>query len=122
MEEKELLKRYVVQPSIKLFAGIKVEESTEFVAANDDDTVKQTFKDGRLTTEINRDYGDKYKTYEKATLVQEVPVGTVLVWSEETGYIIPNYVMVEPEEAISQLQMLKGEPADDTVGDEEKGS
>lgn len=117
MEEKELLKRYVVQPSIKLFAGIKVDEDTRFTSKNEDGTVKQTFKDGKLTTEINREYGDTHRTTEKAKLVQEIPVGTVLIWSEETGYIIPNYVMVEPEEAMSQLGLLKGEIIDDVGAD-----
>ena len=122
MDEKDLLKQYVVQPSVKLFAGVRIAENTDFNTESEDGSVKQEFKDGKLITEINRNYGDTYKTYETARLVQEVPVGTVLVWSEETGYIIPNYVMVEPKEAIRQLKLLEGERADDPVGDEEKGS
>ena len=108
MEESKLMKRYVVQPSIKLFAGIEVLEDTDFETSSEDGSVRQTMKDRILTTEINREYGDVYKTYEQATLRQEIPVGTILVWSEETGYVIPNYVMVSPEEAAKQLSLVKG--------------
>ncbi|MGN1033014.1 MAG: hypothetical protein ACI4PU_06090 [Intestinibacter sp.] len=105
----EKLEYYVVQPSTKLFGGIKVTKETAFDTWNDDKTVHQVFKNGKLTTHIKKetDYNG-IKSVETSKLVTEVPEGIVLVWDEETGYIIPNYRMVRPEEAIKILENVEG--------------
>ena len=36
----------------------------------------------------------------------QVPLGTVLLWDEANGYIIPNYNMVKPEEAKELLSKI----------------
>lgn len=104
----EKVKYYVVAPSIKLFGGVKVEKETEFDVYNDDQTVHQTLKDMVLTTEVKKE--SEYigiKSKEESKLVQEIPEGTVLIWGEDTGYIIPNYHMVRPEDAVKMLQKIE---------------
>ena len=99
---------YVIQPSTKLFGGLKVDKSTSFDTYNDDKTVHQVFRNGKLTTHIKRetDYNG-IKSVETSKLVTEVPEGIVLLWDERNGYIIPNYHMVRVEEAIETLEKVK---------------
>ncbi len=99
---------FVVKPSVKTFGGIKVTKETEFETYNEDKSVYQTMKDLVLTTEVKRE--NEYagiKSKEESKLVTEVPEGTVIVWGEDTGYIIPNYVMVKPEEAVEMLKTIE---------------
>lgn len=103
----ENVEYFVVKPSVKLFGGIKVDKNTEFETYNEDKTVKQTMKDLVLTTEVTRESEyNGIKQREESKLVTDVPEGTVIVWGEDTGYIIPNYVMVKPEEATEMLKEL----------------
>lgn len=107
--KKENVEYFVVKPSTQLFGGIKVNKETEFDVYNDDKTVHQTMKDLVLTTEITKE--SEYagiKSKEESKLTTEIPEGTVIVWSEETGYIIPNYVMVRPEEGVEMMQSIVG--------------
>ena len=105
----ENVQYYVVNPSTKLFGGIKVTKDTEFEVYNDDQTVHQTMKDLVLITEVTRESEyNNIKSKEESKLTTEVPEGTVLIWGEDTGYIIPNYVMVRPEEAVKVLENIEG--------------
>ena len=104
----ENVEYFVVQPSIKLFGGIKVTKDTKFDTYNDDKSVHQTMKNLTLTTKITRE--NEYngiKAKEESKMVTEVPEGTVLIWGEKEGYIIPNYHMVKVEDAIKSLEEVK---------------
>lgn len=104
----EKVEYYIVAPSSKLFGGIKVTKETEFETYNDDKTVHQTMKDLVLTTELKKDSDyNGIKSTEESKLVTTLPEGIVLVWSEETGYIVPNYHMVKVTEAIETLNKIK---------------
>lgn len=101
----EKVEYFIVAPSIKTFGGIKVDKETKFDVYNDDGTVHQTMENLVLTTEITRENEmGTLKSKEESKLVTEMPEGTVIVWSEETGYIIPNYHMVKVSEAIEMLE------------------
>ena len=101
----EKVEYYVVSPNTKLFGGIKVDKNTKFDTYNDDKTVHQTFKNGKLTTHIKRESNyNGIKSVETSNLVTEVPEGIVLLWDEQNGYIIPNYHMVKVSEAIETLK------------------
>ena len=103
----EKLEYFVVQPSIKTFGGIKVDKNTKFDVYNDDKTVHQVFNKGVLITHIKRElnYND-IKSTETSKMETQVPLGTVLLWDEANGYIIPNYNMVKPEEAKELLSKI----------------
>ena len=104
----EKVEYFVVNPSVKLFGGVKVTKETEFETWNDDKTVHQTFKNLKLTTKIRKksEYNGM-KMKEESKLETTVPEGTVLIWGEDTGYIVPNYVMVKVDEAIASLEQVK---------------
>lgn len=103
----EKVEYFIVNPSVKLFGGIRVTKETTFETYNDDKTVHQTLENLVLRTEVQKksEYNG-IKMTEESVLTTEVPEGTVLVWSEETGYIIPNYKMVKVEEAIEALKQI----------------
>ena len=99
---------FVVKPSVKLFGGIKVNKETEFDVYNDDKSVHQTMKDLKLITEVSRESEyNGIKSKEESKLTTEIPEGTVIIWGEDTGYIIPNYHMVKVEDAIKSLEQIK---------------
>ncbi len=99
---------YVVHPSIKLFGGVKVTKETDFDIYNDDKSVHQVLKDLKLVTEITRESEyNGIKSKEESKLTTEIPEGTVIIWGEDTGYIIPNYNMVKVEDAIKALEQIK---------------
>jgi hypothetical protein len=101
---------FIVNPSTKLFGGIKVKKDTEFETYNDDKTVHQTLKNLVLTTEIKRESNyNGIKSTEESKMVTQLPENIVLVWGEQEGYIVPNYVMVKPSEAIKILKKINRE-------------
>ena len=103
----EKLEYFVVQPSIKTFGGIKVDKNTRFDVYNDDKTVHQVFNKGFLTTHIKRELNyNEIKSTETSKMETQVPLGTILLWDEANGYIIPNYNMVKPEEARELLSKI----------------
>ena len=98
---------FIVNPSTKLFGGIEVKKDTEFETYNDDKTVHQTLKNLVLTTEIKRenDYNG-IKSTEESKMVTQLPEHIVLIWGEQEGYMVPNYVMVRPSEAVKMFKKL----------------
>lgn len=98
---------FIVNPSTKLFGGIKVKKDTEFETYNDDKTVHQTLKNLVLTTEIKR--ANEYngiKSTEESKMTTQLPENIVLIWGEQEGYMVPNYVMVKPSEAVKMLKKI----------------
>ena len=103
----EKVEYFVVNPSTKLFGGVRVTKETEFETQTEDGTIKQKVKDLTLTTTVKKtsEFGE-YKSVEKGTTTTKMPENTVLIWGDDTGYIIPNYTMVRVEEAVNSLQSL----------------
>lgn len=99
---------FTVKPSLKQYYGRTVTKDTAFEEKTENKEVKQTLKNLVLTTEINKESeynGIKSKEYSKLT--QEIPEGTVLLWTETEGYIIPNvpvYKLKDLEEEIKQVK------------------
>ena len=123
-ENMEKPEYFVVNPSTKLFGGVIVTKDTEFETQTEDGTIKQKVKDLTLTTTVKKEseYGD-YKNTEEGTTTTTMPEGTILIWGEDTGYIIPNYHMVKVEDAIASLETLLDvtKPIEKGKEDESKG-
>lgn len=101
---------FTVKPSLTQHYGRTVTKEMEFDEYTKDNEVHQTLKDLVLTTEINREseYED-IKSTEHSVLTQEVPEGTILIWNELEGYIIPNvpvYKLRDLEEEIKQVKEI----------------
>ncbi len=81
---------FTIKPDLKQYYGKTVTKDMEFDEYTDDKTVHQTLKDLLFTTEITKE--SEYagiKSTEHSVLTQEVPEGTILIWNETEGYIIP---------------------------------
>lgn len=111
---KEKIEYYTVKPNLKQLFGRKVTKDLEFDEYTDSKNVHQTMKNCVLTTIIKNEEEKKYgnlgtlKMKEDTTIVQEIPEGVVLIWSEESGYIIPDIQMTTLEELIKEANVIKG--------------
>lgn len=107
MEKNEL---FTIKPSLKQFYGRTVTKDMEFDEMTDNKTVHQTLKNLVLTTEINKESEyEGVKSTEKSTLTQELPEGTILIWDENFGYILPDravYKLKDLKEEIEQIEKI----------------
>ena len=107
MEKHEL---FTIKPTLHQYYGRTVTKDMEFDESIDDKTVHQTLKDLVLTTEINRESEyEGVKSTEKSILTQELPEGTILIWNEQQGYIIPDrqvYKLKDLKEEIKQIEEI----------------
>ena len=101
---------FIVRPSLKQHYGRTITKETEFDEYTDDKTVHQTLKDLVLTTEINKENEfEGVKSTEHSILTQELPEGTILIWNEIEGYILPNvavYKMKDLEQEIKDIKKI----------------
>lgn len=124
---------YTVKPNLKQLFGRKVTKELEFDEYTEDKKVHQTLKNCILTTYITSEeqgsvYGvkDKVITKEETKIVQTLPEGVILIWSEKNGYIIPDIQMTTLEELTKDIENIKeiykvGD-VNDTNRNEEKSS
>ena len=95
MEEK--LEYYTIKPTLKQFYGIKVNEDTKFDEETENGNVKQHFENLTLTTEIKTkreiDERNPFEIEEESKMTIKMPVGTILIWDENEGFVISNYEM-----------------------------
>lgn len=99
---------FIIKPSLKQYYGRTVTKEMEFDEYTDDKSVHQTLKDLVLTTEVNkeREFND-IKSKEESKLIQELPEGCVLIWTEEEGYIIPNHSMYKVKDLVDEIEEIK---------------
>jgi len=103
----ENVERFVVGTSTKLFGGVRVHADTEFSTHNDNNEVHQTLKNYVLTTQVKRKFKvGNIECKENSKLEQTLPDGIILIWGEDTGYIVPNYTMITPKEAMETFKVL----------------
>ena len=95
----EKLEYYTLRPNLKQIYGKKVTKDTTFTEKTEDGTVEQEFKDLTLTTTIKKETEQGgFKIVEESTMSITMPEGTVLIWDEREGFIIPQYQMCTLEE------------------------
>lgn len=101
---------FTVKPSLNQHYGRTVTKEMEFDETTENKEVHQTLKDLVLTTTINKEWeynGIKNKLQSVQT--EEVPEGTILIWNEQMGYIVPNvpmYKLKDLEEEIAQIKEI----------------
>lgn len=107
-KKKEKVEYYTIRPSLKQLYGKKVFKDTVFEDKTEDGTVTQEFKDLTLTTHIKRETeAGEYKIIEDTTLKITVPEGTILVWNEQEGFIVPQYQMCTLEDVKQDIEDIK---------------
>ena len=101
---------FIVRPSLKQHYGRTITKETEFDEYTEDKTIHQTLKNLVLTTEINKENEfEGVKSTEHSILTQELPEGTILIWNELDGYVMPNvavYKLKDLEEEIKEVKEI----------------
>lgn len=112
MKNNEL---FMVKPSLTQMYGRTVTKEMTFDEKTDSGEVHQTLKDCVLTTEVNKEWeynGVRNKLHSVQT--ETLPEGTVIVWSEEYGYIVPNVPMYKMGDLEEEIKCIKEAYADNT--------
>jgi hypothetical protein len=99
---------FTVKPSLSQYYGHTVTKDLEFDEKTDNGEIHQTLKDCVLTTEINRQWehgGIKNSLQSKQTEI--LPEGTIIIWSELQGYIVPNVAMYKLKDLEEEISCIK---------------
>jgi hypothetical protein len=107
----EKLEYFTIEPNLKQFYGKTVTKDTVFDEKTEDGTVEQHFENLTLTTKTKREaeatderpFGVK----EEITMEVTVPEGTVLIWDENEGFIIPQTIMTTLDELKKELDSIE---------------
>lgn len=106
---------FIVKPSLRQFYGRTVTKELAFDETTDDKSVHQVLKDCVLTTEINKTWKQgEIENSLRSVQVSELPEGTVLIWSEEEGYIVPNVSMYKLRDLEADIISVKEVYKDNT--------
>ena len=106
-EKKVKRELFVEQPNIELKIGIKVTKETELLYKNE--KVEQVIKDLVLETILEDEGTNGFNTYKsKSYLSITLNEGDILLFDEQRGYYMPPYPMSSIEDAISDIESLKG--------------
>lgn len=107
---------FTVKPSLSQYYGRTVTKDTEFDEKTENGEIYQTLKNCVLTTEINREWENGgIKNTLKSVQTEELPEGTIIIWSELQGYIVPNvpmYKLKDLEEEIKEIKEIYKENTD----------
>lgn len=105
MKNNEL---FTVKPSLKQFYGRTVTKDTQFDESTENGEIRQILKSLELTTTVKKTWkqGDIECTLE-STLKERMPEGTVLIWNEGDGYIIPNVPMYKLSDLEKEIEQVK---------------
>ncbi|MBQ2350428.1 MAG: hypothetical protein II393_04115 [Cytophagales bacterium] len=102
------LEYYVYQPSLKQIYGKKVDKNTEFTEKTEDGRVEQSFKKLTLTTHVkSKTKQGKFEIEEDSTMKIKVPSGTILLWDENNGFVIPQYVPTTLEDLKKEIEDIQ---------------
>lgn len=106
---------FTVKPSLTQYYGRTVTKETEFDEKTESGEVHQTLKDCVLTTEINKEWEyNGIKNTLHSVQTETLPEGTVIVWSETEGYIVPNVPMYKLRDLEAEINAVKEIYADNT--------
>ena len=107
---------FIIRPNLHQHYGRTITKDTEFDEKTEDGRVHQTLKDLVFTTIIHDEQEfEGVKSTEDSKMVQEIPEGTILLWNERDGYIIPNvavYKMKDLEEEIKDIKKIYKDNSD----------
>lgn len=107
----EKLEYFTIRPSLKQYYGIKVDENTKFDEETEDGVVKQHFEDLTLTTTIEKKIESSeqnpYEVEETSKMTVKMPLGTILIWDEHDGFILPQYQFTTLSDLEKEIKEFK---------------
>jgi hypothetical protein len=99
---------FTVKPSLTQYYGRTVTKDLTFDEKTENGEIHQTMKDCVLTTEINREWENgKIKNTLHSVQTEELPEGTILIWSEQEGYIVPNVAVYKLKDLETEIKEIK---------------
>ena len=106
---------FTVKPSLNQYYGRTVTKEMVFDETTENGEIHQTLKDCVLTTVIKREWvqGDIKNTLH-STQTEELPEGTIIIWSELQGYIVPNVAMYKLKDLEAEIAEIKEAYKDNT--------
>lgn len=106
---------FTIKPSLKQYYGRTVTKEMEFDETTENGEIHQTLKKCVLTTEINREWEQgNIKNTIHSVQTEELPEGTVIIWSESEGYIVPNVPMYKLKDLEAEINEIKDIYRDNT--------
>ena len=106
---------FTIAANLKQFYGRTVTKEMEFDETTENGKVHQTLKDLVLTTELtDENVYDNITSKEESKLVQELPEGTILIWDELQGYIIPQIKFYKLKDLEAEIKAVKEVYKDNT--------
>lgn len=99
---------FTVKPSLAQYYGRTVTKDMKFDEKTDNGEIHQTLENCVLTTTINREWeqgGIKNTIHSVQT--EELPEGTIIIWSELQGYIVPNVPMYKLRDLEEEIKEIK---------------
>ena len=99
---------FTVKPSLSQYYGRTVTKDTKFDETTENGEIHQTLENCVLTTEINREWtqGDIKNTLHSVQ-TETLPEGTIIIWSELQGYIVPNVPMYKLKDLEAEIKEIK---------------
>lgn len=99
---------FTIKPSLRQYYGRTVTKELEFDEYTEDKSVHQVLKNLLLTTIVKKVHEFAgIKSTEESTLTQELPEGTILIWTEEMGYILPDKEVCTLEDLKNEISQFE---------------
>lgn len=106
---------FTIRPDLRQIYGRTVTKEMKFEESTENGEVTQTLDNLVFTTIINKEHEfNGIKSKEESKLVQEIPEGTVLLWTEAEGYIIPNIAVYKLKDLEEEIKDIKNIYKDNT--------
>ena len=99
---------FTVKPSLSQYYGRTVTKDMKFDEKTENGEVNQTLENCVLTTEINKEFTQGgIKTTLHSVMTEEIPENTVIIWTEQEGYIVPNVPMYKLKDLEAEIKEIK---------------
>lgn len=99
---------FTVKPSLKQYYGRTVTKEMRFDEKTESGEIHQTLENCVLTTEVNKEFTQGgIKTTLHSVMTEEIPEGTVIIWSEQDGYLVPNVPLYKLHDLEAEIQEIK---------------
>ena len=99
---------FIIKPSLAQYYGRTVTKDMTFDEKTENGEVHQTLKDLVLTTVTNKEWEyNGIKNTLKSTQTEVLKEGTVLIWNEQMGYIVPNVDMYKLRDLEKEIEQIK---------------